>query len=358
MVEGELRRQALRGRLSRDPGRIEMLEVAQRVRNGENLSVDEMASVIDTIMQGQSSDDEISAVLLALREKGETVQEVAGAAKAMRQHMTPIRTTHREFIDTCGTGGDSSGTFNISTAAALVTAAAGVPVAKHGNRSITSRSGSADVLAALGVNIEAGVATVERCLNQVGICFCFAPLLHASMRHVAPVRKRLGVPTIFNMLGPLCNPASAPYQLLGVGKPHLRTLLSPALQLLGCRKAVVVCGADGLDEVTLAAATNATEVTPETIREFVWHPAQFGVATSDLAPLRVDGPEASAAVIRDVLEGVPGPARDIVVINAAAALWTVGRDDSLQRCAEMSAEAIDSGAARRTLAALAEASRS
>jgi anthranilate phosphoribosyltransferase len=178
------------------------------------------------------------------------------------------------------------------------------------------------------------------------------------MRHVARVRKRLGVPTIFNLLGPLCNPASAPYQLLGVGKPHLLPLLSPALQLLGCRKAVVVCGEDGLDEVTLAAATNATEVTPGTIREFVWQPSEFGVATGDLAPLRVDGPEASAAVIQGILDGKPGPARDIVVINAAAALWTVDRDHSVQRCAEMAAEAIDSGAAGRTLAALVEASRS
>ena len=335
-----------------------MLQVAQRVRCGENLSMDEMSSLIDTIMQGQCGDDEIGGLLLALREKGETVEEVAGAASAMRGHMTPIRTAHKDFIDTCGTGGDSSGTFNISTAAALVTAAAGVPVAKHGNRSITSKSGSADVLAALGVHIEADVETVERCLDQVGICFCFAPLLHASMRHVARVRKSLGVPTIFNMLGPLCNPAAAPYQLLGVGKPHLRPLLSRALQLLGCRKAVVVCGEDGLDEVTLATATNATEVTPRTIREFTWHPSEFGLATGDLAPLRVDGPEASAAVIRSVLDGRPGPARDIVLINAAAALWTVGRDDSLQQCTEMSAEAIDSGAAKRTLSQLIEVSKS
>jgi anthranilate phosphoribosyltransferase len=335
-----------------------MLQVTRRVRDGENLSVDEMSSLIDTIMQGQCSDEEIGGLLLALREKGETVEEIAGAAKAMRGHMTRIRTTHKDFIDTCGTGGDSSGTFNISTAAALVTAAAGVPVAKHGNRSITSKSGSADVLAALGVNIEADVATVERCLDQVRICFCFAPLLHASMRHVARVRRELGVPTIFNLLGPLCNPASAPYQLLGVGRPQLRPLLAPALQLLGCRKAVVVCGEDGLDEVTLGGATNATEVTPQAIRELTWHPPDFGLAAGDLAPLRVDGPEASAAVIRGVLDGQPGPARDIVLINAAAALWTVGRDDSLHKCAEISAEAIDSGAAKRTLLELIDVSKS
>jgi anthranilate phosphoribosyltransferase len=335
-----------------------MLEVVQRVRGGENLTVDEMASAIGAIMQGHCTDEDIAGLLLALREKGETVEEVAGAAQAMRRHMTPIRTSHKDFIDTCGTGGDSSGTFNISTAAALVTAAAGVPVAKHGNRSITSKSGSADVLATLGVNIEAGVATVERCLDQVGICFCFAPQLHPSMRHVGRVRKSLGVPTIFNMLGPLCNPASAPYQLLGVGRPQLRPLLSPALQLLGCRKAVVMCGEDGLDEVTLAGTTNATEVTPGSIREFTWQPSQFGVAAGDMVPLRVDGPEASAAVIRSVLTGQPGSARDIVLINAAAALWTAGKNDNPRECAEMSAEAIDSGAAQKTLSALVEVSRS
>ncbi len=333
-----------------------MLELVQRVCDGESLSVDQMSMLIDSIMQGALADEQIESLLLALREKGETVEEVAGAARAMRGHMTPIRTTRTDFIDTCGTGGDSSGTFNISTAAALVTAAAGVPVAKHGNRSITSRSGSADVLAALGVNIEADVATVQRCLDQVGICFCFAPQLHPSMRHVAAIRRRLGVPTIFNMLGPLCNPASAPFQLLGVGKPHLRPLLSRALELLGCRRAVVVCGEDGLDEVTLAGATHATEVTPSGIREYTWQPDQFGVAISDLGPLRVDGPEASAAVIRDVLDGGQGPARDIVLINAAAALWTAGKSEALDQCTRLAAEAIDSGKAGKLLADLVQTS--
>lgn len=329
-----------------------MLELVQRVRDGESLTVDEMSTLIDSIMQGGVSDESIESLLLALRQKGETVEEVAGAALAMRKHMTPIHTTHTDFIDTCGTGGDSSGTFNISTAAALVTAAAGVPVAKHGNRSITSRSGSADVLLALGVNIEADVATVQRCLDQVGIGFCFAPQLHRSMRNVAAVRKRLGVPTIFNMLGPLCNPASAPFQLLGVGKPHLRPVLSRALALLGCRRAVVVCGEDGLDEVTLAGATNVTEVTPSGIRETTWQPDQFGLATNDLDSLRVDGPEASAAMIRDVLGGSRGPARDIVVMNAAAALWTAGKCETLGECARLAGEAIDVGRAEKVLSDL------
>jgi len=335
-----------------------MKEILERVSRGENLSMDEMSSVVDVVMQGKCTEEEIAQLLLGLREKGETVEEIAGAARAMRKHMTPIRTSRKDVIDTCGTGGDGSSTFNISTAAALVTAAAGVPVAKHGNRSITSKSGSADVLAALGVNIEADVPTVERCLDEVGICFCFAPQLHPSMKHVAPVRKKLGVPTIFNMLGPLSNPASAPRQLLGVGKPPLRPMLSAALALLGSDRAVVVCGEDGLDEVTLGGATFVSEVTPEGTSEHTWTPEQFGLTSGDTAALRVDGPEASAEVVRNVLEGKHGPQRDVVVLNAAAALWTAGKSDSPSQCAGLAAEAIDCGAAKRTLANLAEASQS
>jgi anthranilate phosphoribosyltransferase len=334
-----------------------MQDIVARVDNGENLAMDEMADVIDRVMGGECTEEQVAALLLGLRAKGETVEEIAGAARAMRKHMTPIRTSLDGVIDTCGTGGDASGTFNISTAAALVTAAAGVPVAKHGNRSVTSRSGSADVLAALGVNIEASVQTVERCLDAVGICFCFAPQLHPSMKHVAPVRRRLGVPTIFNMLGPLCNPASAPYQLLGVGRAELRAKLSAALQLLGSSRAVVVCGEDGLDEVTLGGSTFATEIAGASIREWTWRPEDFGIATADIAPLRVDGPEASAGVIRRILDGKTGAARDIVVLNAAAALWTAGRESSQQACAQAAAAAIDSGAASRLLENLVQASR-
>ncbi len=328
-----------------------------RVSGGEDLALDEMAKVIGSMMDGGWSDDEIGLFLNALRLKGETVPEIAGAARAMRQHMTPIRTARTAFIDTCGTGGDASGTFNISTAAALVTAAAGVPVAKHGNRSMTSKSGSADVLAELGVNIDAPVATVERCLDEVGLCFCFAPQLHSSMRHVSAARKKLGVPTIFNLLGPLCNPASAPFQLLGVGKPHLRKPLSQALSLLGAKRAVVVSGEDGLDEVTLSGVTNVTEVVGHALTELTWQPADFGLEEADKDSMLVDDPQASAAMIRDILAGKPGAARDIVVMNAAAALWTVGVDESLAECAAKTAAAIDSGAAADLLAKLAETSR-
>jgi anthranilate phosphoribosyltransferase len=335
-----------------------MQQIIARIQEGQSLTMDEMAAVADAIMRGDVGEDRIAEFLLALRAKGETVEEIAGAARAMRRHMTPIRSRHTRLLDTCGTGGDGSQTFNISTAAALVTAACGVAVAKHGNRGMTSRSGSADVLVVLGVNIAADVETVQRCLDEVGICFCFAPQLHPSMRHVAEVRKRLNVPTIFNLLGPLCNPASAPFQLLGVGRPELRGRLASALRLLGATHAAVVSGEDGLDEVTLAGATMVSEVTPDAIREIQWVPEAFGIARGELTALRVDGPQPSADMILGVLDGQMGPHRDIVVLNAAAALWTAGESPSLEVCRERAAAAIDEGTARKVLAALVEASHS
>ena len=330
--------------------------VIGHVSGGHNLEQDEMANVVGSIMEGKWSDDEIALFLNALRLKGESVAEVAGAAQAMRRHMTPIRTSRADVIDTCGTGGDGSGTFNISTAAALVTAASGPAVAKHGNRSITSKTGSADVLAELGVNIEASVATVEKCLEQVGICFCFAPLLHPSMKHVGPARRKLGVPTIFNLLGPLCNPASAPFQLLGVGKPHLRELLAEALTKLDVQRAVVVSGADGLDEVTISDKTHVNDVHDGRIDTHLWHPSDFGMQAAGKEMMLVDDPISSARLIREVLDGVPGPCRDIVVMNAAAALWVAGVNPELKACAAKAIEAIDSGAAKDLLARWAKAS--
>jgi anthranilate phosphoribosyltransferase len=331
--------------------------VLGRVSGGQDLTRDEMADAVDAIMRGEWREEEIGLLLTALRAKGETVAEVAGAASALRRRMTPIRTRRTGLVDTCGTGGDGSRTFNISTAAAIVTAAAGVPVAKHGNRAMSSRSGSADVLAALGVNVEADVPRVEACLDQLGIAFCFAPLLHPSMKTVAAVRRKLGVPTIFNLLGPLCNPASAPFQVLGVGKAPLRDLMAEALAMLGTQHAVVVSGEDGLDEVTLAGPTHVTEVTPAGLRRAAWTPSDFGLPPAGRETMLVDGPEASAAIIRDILAGRGGPSRDIVVANAAAALWTAGKAASLAAAARLAAEALDSGAARELLARLAEVSR-
>jgi len=313
-----------------------------------------MSDTIGLIMDGECDEQDIARLLTALHTKGETVGEVAGAAEAMRRAMTPIRTKRADVIDTCGTGGDASGTFNISTAAALVTAAAGTPVAKHGNRAITSRSGSADVLTALGVNVEADVATVEVCLDELGICFCFAPLLHQAMRHVGPVRKRLDHPTIFNILGPLVNPAEAPFQLLGVGRAKLRPLLAEALAKLGTRRTLVVHGADGLDEVTLGDTTEVTEAAAGRLHEFSWTAADFGLKAAGTDKMAVDGPQRSAELIRGILDGRAGPPRDIVVANSAAALFTVGRADTPQQCAQIAAEAIDSGAARDLLVRRAE----
>ena len=328
--------------------------VLKEVEAGKGLSMEQMSATIGQIMEGKCGEDEIARLLVGLHKKGETVAEVAGAAAAMRKQMTPIRTDREGVIDVVGTGGDGSGTFNISTAAALVTAAAGVPVAKHGNRCITSRTGSADVLAELGVNIEADVDRVEACLDELGICFCFAPLLHRAMKHVGPVRKKLDTPTIFNILGPLVNPAGAPFQLLGVGKPELRPLLAEALNMLGTRRVMVVHGSDGLDEVTVGGVTDVTEVTDGQLREFQWRPSDFGLPESPRDAMLVEGPADSAAIIGRVLDGVPGPPRDVVVANAAAALWTAQKAESLGECTRLAAEAVDSSAAARLLAQLVE----
>lgn len=242
--------------------------------------------------------------------------------------------------------------FNISTAAALVTAAAGVPVAKHGNRGISSKSGSADVLAELGVRIDAPIERVEACLDELGVCFCFAPLFHQSMKHVASVRRALGVPTVFNVLGPLCNPAGAPFQLIGVGKPEHRSLLAEALTKLGTRRALVVHGADGLDEITVDGATWVSEVENGHVTDRAWAPADFGLPAAPTHSLRVEGPSQSAALIRQVLSGETGPARDIVLMNSAAALWVSGHCEELPRGVAAAAHAIDSGAAASLLAKL------
>lgn len=332
-----------------------LTDFVKRLNARDSLTFDEMSAVIGEIMQGKCAAIEIGPFLLALRAKGESVDELAGAAAAMRRHMTPIRTSRVNLVDTCGTGGGGKGTFNISTAAALVAAAAGAAVAKHGNRKVTSKTGSADVLAALGVNVEAPVPVVERCLDELGVCFCFAPLLHGAMKHVSAVRRELGVPTIFNLLGPLCNPAGAPFQVLGVGRPETRTLLAAALARLGTRRAVVVCGEDGLGEITIAGMTQVSLVENGAVKDLQWSPADFGLAEGNLDALTADGPAASAEFIRGVLAGQRGPARDIVILNAAAALWVSGITPSLCTCAQQAAEAIDAGRAKELLTRLAQA---
>ena len=320
-----------------------------RLSSGEDLSFDETSQAMDQIMAGAWTEKQIALLLTGLHTKGETADEVAGAAASLRRHMTPVRSHHTSLLDTCGTGGGGSTTFNISTTAAIVAAAAGVPVAKHGNKSITSKSGSAVVLAELGVNIEATLPQVEACLAGTGICFCFAPLMHPAMKHVAAVRKKLGIRTIFNILGPLANPASARFQLLGAGRPELRPLLAGALARLGTDRTLIVCGEDGLGDVTLAGATNVTEVTKDEVREFIWRPEDFGIGTQPLDGIHVTSPTESAEVIHGVLAGKPGPARDIVVLNAAAAIYCVGLADNPRDAASKTIRALESGAAQQLL---------
>jgi len=327
-----------------------------RVSAGEDLSHDEMAEAIGQVMTGAWNESQIGLLLTSLAAKGETVAEVAGAATAMRANMTPIRSRHEKLLDTCGTGGGGSTTFNISTSAALVIASVGVPLAKHGNRSVTSKSGSADVLAELGVKIQAEVPQVERCLNELGICFCFAPLMHPAMKHVGAVRKKLGIRTIFNLLGPLANPAGATYQLLGVGLPELRPLIASSLGMLGTERALVVSGGNGLGEVSLAGTTQVTQIDSQGEREFEWLPTDFGLQPSSLEAVQVTNPRESAAILRSVLAGEAGPARDIVLLNAAAGLLAAGHCATPEEGAAQAAAAIDRGTTAELLEKLARLS--
>lgn len=324
------------------------------VKGGESLDQAQMTEVVDLIMKGDCTDSQIEQLLVALHEKGETVEELAGAASAMRRHMNPIRTRRENCVDTCGTGGGQAGTFNISTAAAIVAAAAGASVAKHGNRKSTSRTGSADVLIELGVNIECSVETVQKCLDQLGLCFCFAPLFHPSVKHVMAVRKRLSHPTIFNLLGPLCNPAGAPFQVLGAGVGETRTKIAAALSLLGTKRSIVVHSRDGLGEISISAPTDVSEVQGKFITEGSIAPEDFGVERGSLTMLSAVDPLESAEKIQRVLAGHTGPTRDVVVANASAALWVSGLADSLSGGADRCARAIDNGQAAEMLKELAE----
>jgi anthranilate phosphoribosyltransferase len=317
-----------------------------------------MQQSITWMLAGTVSDEEIHDLLLALREKGESVSELVGAVRAMRMMMTPIRTSRSGLLDTCGTGGDGAKTFNISTATAIVAAAAGAAVAKHGNRKITSASGSADVLSELGVKIEAPRSVVESCLNELGICFCFAPLLHPAMKHVGAVRRSLTVPTLFNYLGPLCNPAGAAFQMIGVGKEDLQTKMAAALLQLPIEAAIVVRGEDGMDEVTLSADTQVLHIQRGMLTQTTWTPQSFGLSKINVDDLKVDDPKESAATILAILRGEIGPRRDIVLANTAASLWVSGMTHSLIDGVARAARAIDSGKASEVLKLLGERSHS
>ncbi|MFL6198736.1 MAG: anthranilate phosphoribosyltransferase [Thermoanaerobaculia bacterium] len=319
-------------------------EVLWRLVAGESLSREETEELFGALMDGQVSEPIKAALLVALRMKGEAVSEISGAAAAMRRRVIPIPHTSEGIVDTCGTGGDGRGTFNISTAAALVAAAAGVPVAKHGNRSVSSKSGSADVLAALGVRIEIDPATAGRALDTVGITFLFAPLLHPAMREVMPVRRELGMRTIFNVLGPLTNPAGARRQVMGVYSQALVEPIGQVLRDLGAEHALVVHG-DGLDEITTTGTTTVSEVRGGEVRTYTLEPERFGLRRVRVEDLAGGRPEDNAALMQRVFGGETGPLAEVTALNAGAAIYVAGLAPTLEEGVEAARSVLASGAA-------------
>jgi anthranilate phosphoribosyltransferase len=328
-----------------------------KLQRREDLTVEEAAGAMDAIMEGQAQPAQIAGLLIALAMKGERPAEIVGLATTMRAKATRLSRDYQPVFDTCGTGGDRAQTFNISTVAALVVAAAGVRVAKHGNRSVSSRCGSADVFESLGVHVAAPADTVERCLADAGIAFFFAPTFHPSMRHAAPTRKELGVRTAFNLLGPLTNPAGARRQLVGVPRPELTELVARSLAQLGTERAWVVHGADGLDEISTTGYTKVSECRDGAVNTFYVHPSEFGVPKAPPSALTGGDASENAVIARAVLDGAPGATRDIVLVNAAASLLIAGRAADLADGMAQAAAAIDTGAARGVLARLVETSR-
>jgi anthranilate phosphoribosyltransferase len=333
-------------------------DLLRRVLRREDLTEAEAASAMDDIIEGRVAPAQVAGLLVALAMKGERPAEIVGFARVMRDRAVPIRTHTGPSVDLCGTGGDGAGTFNISSAASVVVASCGVPVVKHGNRSVSSRCGSADVFEALGVDVAAEPAVVERCARDAGLAFLFAPTFHPSMRNVAAVRKDLGVRTAFNLLGPLTNPARPRAQLLGVPRPELTELMARALALLGVERAWVVHGADGLDELSTCGYTKVSECHHGAVKTFYLHPADVGVAKAPTRALAGGDAAENAAIVRSVLAGTRGPARDVVLLNAAAALFLAGRVSHVRDGLRLAGDSIDSGAAARTLDELVRVSRS
>jgi anthranilate phosphoribosyltransferase len=321
-----------------------------RLIRRENLSRDEATQLVACLLDGQATDAQIAATLVALSLKGETDEELAGMVLALRSRAVAVNSCHERFVDTSGTGSSRAKTFNISTAAAFVIAGAGLPVAKHGNRAASSRSGSADVLTALGVNITAMPEISEGCLNQIGICFMFAPLYHGATARVAGIRRELGIQTTFNLLGPLSNPARAPRQVIGVWRRDLVERLASVLAAIGTERAWVVHGEDGLDEITVAGKTIVAEAADGAVKTFELSPESFGQAVGSLDHLRGGDAEANARIIRDVLSGSRrDEGRAIVVMNAAAALFVGGAASDLAQAVQLAEKSIDSGAAQLKL---------
>ncbi len=328
-----------------------------RLLDGHDLDAAKARGAMDEIMSGQSTPAQTAAFLVALRAKGETVDEIAGCAEAMREHVTPVTPVRDDLVDTAGTGGDGARTLNISTAAALVAAAAGAAVAKHGNRAVSSASGSADVLEALGFELELEPARIAQSIDELGFGFIFAPAHHPGFRHAAPVRRELGVRTVFNMLGPLTNPAGARAQIVGVYSAELAPVIAAVLQRLGTRRAFVVHGAGGIDELSPAGPNLVYEVSDGHVRERTIDPLELGVDRCAPGDLRGGAPEENAAAIRRVLDGERGPHRDAVLLNAAGAIAAAGHAHDLADGLVSAAEAVDSGTAAERLDRLVSFSR-
>lgn len=333
-------------------------QALQRVIEHREIFHDEMLGLMRRIMTGEMSPVVMAGLITGLRVKKETVGEVTAAAQVMREFATPVQVEDAtNLVDLCGTGGDGAHTFNISTTAMFVAAAAGARVAKHGGRSVSSSTGSADVLEALGVGINLQPANVAKALAETGIGFMFAPNHHGAMKHAAPIRKELGVRTLFNILGPLTNPAGAPNQLMGVFHPDLVGIMARVLQRLGSQHVLVVHGSDGLDEITLAGDTLVAELKDGEVREYRINPGQFGIAEHDGSMLKAQSREMSQAILRRVLANEPGPARDIVLMNAGAALYAADVANSLAEGIERAREALASGAAAQKLAQFVQATQ-
>ena len=333
---------------------MDMQKAIQTVLDKKNLSRDEMKQVMRLIMGGDATPAQIGGFLIALRCKQETVDEIAAAAEVMRELATPIEISGDHIVDTCGTGGDGANTFNISTASAFVVAAAGGKVAKHGNRSVSSKSGSADVLEAAGVNLDLSPEQVAQCVNKIGVGFLFAPHYHGAMKHAIGPRKEMGVRTLFNLLGPLSNPAGAPNQLIGVFSKHWIEPMAQVLQKLGSKHVLIVSAEDGLDEISISSPTHIAELKDGKITTFVITPEQFGINNGSLSDLSVTDAKSSLKKINSVLDNLDGPAKDIVLLNAGAAIYAANITDSFETGINTARKVIENGSAKAKLEALIE----
>lgn len=336
---------------------MNIVDAIRKLVEGDSLTREEANEVMDQVMSGDATPAQVAAFITALRMKGETVPEIAGCAEVMREKATPIPLDRHDLVDTCGTGGDGSHTINVSTAAALIAAGAGIPIAKHGNRSVSSRCGSADVLKELGVNIEAVPEVVGRCIEQAGVGFFFAPAWHGAMKHAIGPRREIGIRTVFNILGPLCNPARVRRQVVGVYDPDLLEVVAGVLQELGSEHVWVVHGSDGLDEITVTGPTHVAELKDGMIRRFDVRPLDVGIQERNPEDLKGGEPAECAKIILDILQGWKGATRDICVINAAAAIVVGGKAEDLGEGVKLARDSIDTGKALEVLEKLVRVSK-